>query len=135
MDELFAALASALFEILGEVIIQVALEFLASLLARAARKLVSTSARQSLVFSGSLFAVFGAAAGLLSVRIFPHPLVHPSRIHGISLLISPVVTGLVMFATGRLDLKLGRKPTQIETFWIGFIFAFAVALVRFLLVK
>jgi len=135
MDELFAAFVSALFEILGEVILQLILEFLVSLLARAGRKVISTSARQSRIFSGFLFAVFGASAGLVSVRIFPHPLVHPSRFHGISLLISPVITGLVMFATGRLEQKFGRKPTQIETFWIGFIFAFAIALVRFALVK
>jgi hypothetical protein len=135
MDELFAALIAALFDILGEVIIQVGLEFLASLLVRAGRKAISTPLRQDRLFTGFLFVVFGASAGLVSVHIFPHPLVRPSRFHGISLLISPVITGLVMFATGRLVQKLGRKPTQIESFWIGFVFAFAMALVRFVLVK
>jgi hypothetical protein len=135
MDELFAALIAALFDILGEVIIQVGLEFLASLLVRAGRKAISTPLRQDRLFTGFLFAAFGAVMGIASAVIFPHPLIHPSRFHGISLLISPVITGLVMLGTGRLVQKLGRKPTPIETFWIGFIFALAMAAVRFVLVS
>ena len=135
MDDFFLEMLAAILEILGEVFLEVCLEFLASLLVRVGRRAISTPPRQGRFFTGFLFAVFGASAGLLSVRIFPHPLVHPSRFHGMSLLISPIITGLVMFATGRLELRLGRKPTQIETFWIGFVFALALAIVRFVLVK
>jgi hypothetical protein len=135
MDELFAALLASIFEILGEVLLQVVLEFLASLLVRAVGKVFSTRHYQDRFFTSFLFAVFGASAGLVSARIFPHPIVHPTRFHGISLLISPIITGNVMFGIGRLELRFGRKPTQIETFWIGFIFAFAMALVRFVLVN
>jgi hypothetical protein len=135
MEDLFLALLASILELLSEVLVQVCLEFLASLLVRAGGKVISSPAYQERSFTGFLFAVFGAAAGLVSVAIFPHPLVHPSKLHGISLLISPVITGLVMLGAGRLELRFGRKPTQIETFWIGFLFAFAIALVRFVLVK
>ncbi len=135
MEDFFLAMLATIFDILSEVLFQVCLEFLASLLVRAGRNAIPTPPREDRFFTGFLFAAFGASAGLVSVRIFPHPLVHPSRFHGISLLISPLVTGLIMFATGRFEQKLGRKPTQIETFWIGFIFALAMAIVRFVLVR
>jgi hypothetical protein len=40
-----------------------------------------------------------------------------------------------MFGVGRIEQKFGRKPTQIETFWIGFIFALAMAAARYVLVR
>jgi hypothetical protein len=135
MDELFAALFAALFDILGEVLLQVVLEFLASLLVRAGQKAAATPNQQDRAFNGFLFVVFGAVMGIVSVVVFPHPVVHPSRFHGISLLISPLITGLVMFGIGRIEQKFGRKPTQIETFWIGFVFALAMAAARFVLVR
>jgi hypothetical protein len=135
MDDFLLALITAILDIFAEALLEIGSGFLVSLLERAGRKLLSTPARRDRFFSAFLFVVFGASAGFVSVALFPHPLVHPSRFHGISLLISPIITGLVMFGTGRIELKLGRKPTQIETFWIGFVFAFALAIVRFVLVK
>jgi hypothetical protein len=72
--------------------------------------------------------------GLVSVATIPHPLVHPSRFHGISLRISSLITGLVRFSAGRFEGKLGRKPAKFETFWIGYNFALAFGAARFALV-
>jgi hypothetical protein len=80
------------------------------------------------------FTLLGLGVGLLSSLIIPHPLVHPSRFHGISLLISPVVTGLVMGFIGRTVRRRGRSPVQIESFVYGFTCAFAMAFVRLLMV-
>jgi hypothetical protein len=131
----FLSLIGLLLDTFGDALFEIGSGFLVSLLERAGQRAIATPQRQDRVFIGFLFAVFGAAMGLMSTAIFPHPLVHPSRFHGISLIISPAITGLAMFGTGRLVQKLGRKPTRIETFWIGFIFAFAIALVRLVLVK
>ena len=70
-----------------------------------------------------------------SAPILPNPLVHPSKSHGISLLISPVITGLVMGLTGRIVRRRGKTPVQIESFAYGFTFAFAFALIRILMVR
>jgi hypothetical protein len=80
------------------------------------------------------FTLLGVGLGFLSVFLFPHPLVHPSRLHGISLLISPVMTGFVMGYIGRLVRRRGTTPMQNESFAYGFTFAFAFALVRFFMV-
>ena len=65
----------------------------------------------------------------------PHPLVHPSKLHGIRLLISPMISGLVLGGIGRTVRQRGRTPVQIESFCWGFTFAFAVALTRLLMVR
>jgi len=81
------------------------------------------------------FTLLGLALGSVSVFVLPHPLVHPSRFHGISLLISPAVTGMVMGLIGRVVRRRGHLPVQIESFAYGFTFAFAFSLIRILLVR
>lgn len=39
---------------------------------------------------------------------------HPSKIHGISLIISPVITGMVMSYIGYTLRRLGKPVVQIE---------------------
>jgi H+/Cl- antiporter ClcA len=80
------------------------------------------------------FTLLGFTFGFVSVLVLPHPLVHPSKFHGISLLISPVITGLIMGFIGRTVRRRGKAPVQIESFAYGFTFAFAFALIRFLMV-
>jgi hypothetical protein len=60
---------------------------------------------------------------------FPHPLVHPSRLHGSNLLLSPVITGLVMSQVGSILAGRGKSVTPIESFACGFAFAFGIALI------
>ena len=81
------------------------------------------------------YALIGLALGCLSLLLFPHPLVHPSRIHGISLLVSPVIAGLMMSWMGAAFRRREMKVTNLESFGCGFAFAFGVALARFLLAK
>jgi hypothetical protein len=81
------------------------------------------------------FTLAGIGLGVLSFLIFPKPLVHSSNLHGISLLISPIITGVVMGCIGRVVRRRGRTPVQIESFLYGFTFAFAMALVRYFLVQ
>lgn len=82
----------------------------------------------------AILVLIGLALGFVSAIIFPHPLVHPSKLHGVSLLISPLLTGFGMSAIGRGVRRRGRIPVQIESFAYGFTFAFAFALIRLLVV-
>jgi hypothetical protein len=61
--------------------------------------------------------------------MFPHPLAHPSRIHGISLLVSPVIVGVVMSLIGSVQRNRDKRVAQIESFGYGFAFAFGMAVV------
>ncbi len=81
------------------------------------------------------YALLGLFAGAVSVLLLPHPLFHPSRIRGVSLLISPLVTGALMAIVGSMLRRHERETVRIESFAYGSIFAFGMALVRLLFTK
>jgi len=70
--------------------------------------------------------------GFLSILIFPNSFVRSSNLHGISLLITPVLAGFTMSAIGWFRARQGKSLIRLETFSCGFIFAFGMALIRLL---
>ena len=81
------------------------------------------------------YGLVGVLIGGFRVIMFPPPLVHPSRIHGISLLVSPVIAGLAMSLIGSVLRKGDKRVVQSESFGYGFAFAFGMAAVRFFFAK
>jgi len=81
------------------------------------------------------YVLLGGATGGLSLLLYPHPLFHPSRIHGISLVVSPILTGLAMWQVGSFLRTKNKKVIRIESFWYGFAFAAGMALARFSFTK
>ena len=86
-------------------------------------------------FAFLAFLSFGGAAGLLSLLLLPHPLVHRARIPGISLVVSPILAGLGMALVGSALRRRNKEPTQIESFAYGSAFALGMSIVRFFLAK
>ncbi len=82
-----------------------------------------------------VYFVLGSVAGGVSLIFLPHPMVHPSRIHGISLLIGPTLAGLMMLGVGSMLRKRDKETIQLESFRYGFALAFGMALVRFLFAR
>ena len=77
----------------------------------------------------------GLFVGWLSILIFPKAFVRSSNLHGLSLLITPVLAGFTMSALGWIRLRQRKTLIRLETFSCGFIFAFAMALIRLLLTE
>jgi hypothetical protein len=73
-------------------------------------------------------AVMGGVAGLLTSLIWPTRFLQPGPLPGVSVIVSPLVTGLVMQQYGRWR---GPESSYLATFWGGACFAFGMALVRF----
>jgi len=134
MGELLFELLLAFGELFLEVLFEFAGEALLDLALRAIAEVFETSRFTSPVLASVGYTLLGASAGGLSLFIFPHPLVHPSRLHGISLFVSPIVTGLVMSLIGSILSRQGKKVVQIESFGYGFAFAFGMALIRYFFV-
>ena len=130
IGELLFELLLGVAELLFEVFFELAAAALLDLLLRAIGSLFNKFETSSPVRASSIYALLGALSGVLSVLIFPHPLFHPSRIHGISLLISPVIAGLLMALLGSTLRKRGKKVVRLESFGYGFAFAFGMALIR-----
>jgi hypothetical protein len=134
MDELILALLSGVGEILLEVVLQAIGEALTALIIRSVRNVVRESITISPVFAAAGYLLLGVGFGAISVHIFPHHIFQPFRIHGISLIVSPFITGLIMWQIGLARRRKGEDTVRIESFWYGFTFALGVALVRFFFV-
>lgn len=84
--------------------------------------------------AGIGIAALGGVAGVITSLLLPSRIIQNNPVPGVSLLLSPVVTGLLMEAYGRWRTHRGGQPSYVATFWGGALFAFSMALVRFLLV-
>jgi hypothetical protein len=115
--------------------LQIFAEAVFDLIARAIAAVFQNSEIRNRSIASVGYALLGLFAGAASIFLLPHPLFHPSRVHGISLLISPVLTGALMAIIGSMLRRQGRETVRIESFTYGFIFAFGMALVRLLFTK
>ena len=141
MDELLALILGEIAEFLLEAFLELIAAAVLALVSRASQGLfrgVAEAVHYNRVLMVVVYALLGALAGTLSLPVLPHPLLHhehPSRFHGISILISPIVAGLVLSAFGDVLRRLGKKVTPIETFNYGFAFALGMAVVRLFFAK
>jgi hypothetical protein len=109
-----------------------AAEFVGALILRGLAEVFDTSEFKSPWLACIGYVFLGGVTGCLSLLLFPHPLFHPSRIPGLSVILSPVLAGLGMWMVGVGLRKQNKKVMQIESFGYGFAFAFGMAIVRFL---
>ena len=63
-----------------------------------------------------LFFVAGCAIGGFSIWVFPQAFIRSSTLHGISLVITPVIAGLVMSAIGWFRLRKGKLVVTWRVF-------------------
>jgi hypothetical protein len=132
-----------LFELFFEFIVGVILEFavelggavLLDLLLRGTADIFDSYRFQNAFLAWFSYLLCGGTMGGLSLLLFPHPLVHPGRFHGLSLITSPVITGFAMWFVGTELLEKGKKITRIESFGYAAVFAFGMALIRFLFTR
>jgi hypothetical protein len=135
MLELLLAFLEMFLEIFFEAAFEFAAEFFGALILRGVAAVFDTSEFKNPLIACIGYVFLGGVAGGLSLLFFPHPLVHRSRVPGLSVVISPVLAGLGMSMVGSTLRKRNKKAMQIESFGYGFAFAFGMALVRFLLAK
>jgi hypothetical protein len=135
MEELIFALLCGIAEVLAEMFSEVVLGAIVDLMVRSTRNLVAESKPIGPVLAAVGYLSLGSGLGLLSIFLLPHSLIPRSRFHGVSLLVSPVLTGLVMSQVGRFLRRQGKESVQIESFGYGFTFALGVAMIRFIFVS
>jgi hypothetical protein len=128
MDDLLLALAELLFEFLLEIAGEVVLD----LLTRAGAAVFGSEDVAHPVGTWLACVFYGLLAGAVSLAVIPHPVFHRSKMHGISLIVSPVLTGTVMSGIGTLLWRHRKRVVQIESFPYAFAFALGMALIRFL---
>ena len=124
-------IAELLLGFIVEVIIPVVGELAFELLLHSLGQPFVSRERRNPVFAGIGYFLLGLILGGLSVLVFPRSFIRSERFHGINLLITPLVAGFVMGAVGRWRARHGETLLRLDSFVYGFLFAFAMALVRF----
>lgn len=125
-----------LFEVVGEFLLQAVIEVLVELgvhsLAEPFRR------RPSPWLAAFGYTIFGAAAGGLSLLLFPQHLtpedpqhLTPEDWRIAHLLATPVAVGIGMMLLGRWRARRGDTVLRIDRFACGYLFALSLALVRF----
>jgi hypothetical protein len=87
------------------------------------------------VLAGIGLLLIGGVLGVLLWLVFPVRLVPNGGIPGASLVLSPILAGLVMHWYGRWRESRGAAVSYTATFWGGALFAFGMATARFLLMR
>ena len=127
-------LTEILFQFVGELFLQIAFEALVELGLRSVRKPLRLSNPDPwLAVVGYTF--LGTTAGALSVWLVPSLLISSSRLRIINILATPLAAGALMSVLGAWRRKRGEGLIRLNRFAYAFVFAFAMALVRFMLAK
>ena len=129
---MFEAVFSFLAEVVVDILAQVLLEILTSFGWESLDHAVRRERRAHPVFAGTGHLVIGLAAGIVSLFVLPHRLTPLSPLPGLSLAVSPILTGIFMDRIGEWWRERGRDRPKLFSFWAGAICAFGIALVRFL---
>ena len=123
-------LFEVVFQVFGEMLLQVFFEALAELGFHSVRDTMKRDRNPVLSTIG--FVLLGALAGGLSLLIFPHSAIADPDLRLANLLVTPVLIGAAMMLVGWVRQKKGQNLVRLDRFGYAFVFAFAMALVRFI---
>jgi len=87
--------------------------------------------RANPIVAGIGLILLGGLGGLLTSFIAPGRIFGLYGIKGVSIVMSPLITGLLMHRYGQWCDKRSRPRSSFATFWGGALFAFGMAAVRY----
>jgi hypothetical protein len=123
-------LVETILQFVGEFLLQAAFELLAELgfhsLAAPLRRPLHP------VWATIGFTLWGIAAGAISLWIFPASPIHDPLFRQMNLFATPLAVGCLMALVGKIRLGKGQEVVSLDRFGYAFVFAFAMALVRFI---
>ena len=123
------ALLLPLFQFLGEVLLQVLFEALAELGLHSIREPFRKPPNPWVAAVG--YALFGAIGGGLSLWVFPSLFMASHVAQVANLLLAPIAAGAAMAAIGAWRRRRDQELIRIDRFAYGYLFALAMAAVRF----
>lgn len=118
-----------IFSFVGELLVQVVLEVLAELGLHSMRETWRRPPNPWMAAIG--YALFGTIAGGLSLLVLPNLLVHSHNLQLLNVALTPVAAGLAMMAMGAWRRRRDEEIIRLDKFAYGYLFALAMALVRF----
>lgn len=120
-----------MFQLVLEVLADAVIELAGGLGIETLKHAVGRTRRSSPYLAAAGHFLLGLAAGAVSLLVVHRSLVPPGPLPGLSLIVSPLVTGLVMQTIGDMVAHRDGDRPVLFSFRAGAIFAFGMALVRF----
>ena len=123
MEILLGLLLQLVFEVFGEILLELGL---------GAFKAVFERENRDPVVASLGYFLLGGALGGLSLWLFPGRFLRPGPIPGLSLVIAPLAGGTTMHLWGKYRRVRGHSTTNLATFHCGAALLFSYSLVRLL---
>ena len=118
-----------LLQFIGEVLLQIIFEVLFEFGLHGVREPFRKPPNPWLAAVG--YAIFGAVAGALSLWIFPKLFIPTHSAQLANLVMTPIAAGAAMAALGAWRRRRDQDIIRLDKFTYGYLFALAMALVRF----
>jgi hypothetical protein len=129
--EILGELAVLVLQVLGELVVQVVFEALAELGVHALRRRRPDRPPPHPLLAVLGHLVLGAAAGGLSLLIFPGSFVHGMALRIANLVLTPLALGVIMGVLGAWRRRHDQSLVRLDHFGYAYAFAVALAGVRF----
>lgn len=121
LDILIELLLELVFQLFGEVLVEWGLQ-----------RLAAPRPRDANVWLAVLgYLLLGALTGAASLWLWPHAFTRDGWPRLFSLVFTPVAAGLAMTLLGHWRARRGDPVLRIDRFAVGYLFALALAVVRF----
>jgi hypothetical protein len=121
----------ALFQLIGELVLQVVFEALAELGIRGLRAPFRKPPNAWLAAFG--YVLLGVLAGALSLLVIPGLLIASPGARVANLVLTPIAAGFAMVALGAWRRHRHQRRIRLDRFAYGYLFALAMAFTRFLI--
>jgi hypothetical protein len=121
-----------IFEVLAEVVLQIVAEGLFELGLYSLSEALNRKRRRNPILASIGYLLWGGIIGVVTVFIFPTLMIKNAALRILNLIISPIMAGLAMSAIGSWRKRKGQDLLRIDSFLYGALFAFGLAIVRYL---
>jgi hypothetical protein len=118
-----------LFQFLGELLLQIVVQLLVELGFHSLENSIRRRPNPALATIG--YILWGLMAGGLSLWAFPYSIIEDPTLRLLNLIATPVTLGCLMTLIGRFRARKGQDLVRLDQFGYAFVFAFAMAFVRF----
>jgi hypothetical protein len=129
--EILFEILFALLQFLAEMVLQIVAEAFAELGVRSMREPFRLPEPLHPALAAIGYAIFGAMAGAISLWLFPSLFISAGWQRMLNLLLTPIAAGLAMGALGAWRRRRGEVLIRLDRFGYGFLFALAMAIVRY----
>jgi hypothetical protein len=121
-----------IFQAIGEVVLQIVAEGLFELGFYSLAEALNRKKRRNPILASIGYLLWGGVIGVVTIVIFPSLMIKNPVFRVLNLIITPIIAGVSMSVLGSLRKRKGQDLLRIDSFFYGALFAFGLAIVRFL---